>query len=159
MSLREDLDPLRQLKFSNESNAAILNAAAKAYREWHPFVTTGHLLLGLWLVDGISAAVLREFNITTASIEMELLANHITIQADVVDVKPSHTMRRLFNKMVWDTRQKRELFIGTEDLLLALVNYPQWPGLNFLKSAGADVITVQATVVSLLAQVESKSKT
>jgi ATP-dependent Clp protease ATP-binding subunit ClpC len=148
-------------RFTKHARQVLQLAQEEATRLNHTYVGTEHLLLGLAKEEnGLASKVLRELGVTSADVTraVERMAPH---NPRPPYGKPTLTPRtkRVIEVAVEEARQMGHPYIGTEHLLLGLVQEEEGIGSEVLRGLGMslDRIRTQVNRAILESQVQEKS--
>jgi hypothetical protein len=146
-------------RFTARARAALDESGEAAMRLGHGYVGTEHMLLGL-LVDpeGLAAKVLTELNVTAAGVEAAIVAH--TPATDIHITTPPFTplARDAVARTVREAIGLGHNYVGTEHILLALMDDSDGMAASILTSLGVTLEPVRARVVELLAGYVSTTK-
>ena len=141
-------------RFTDRARKVMQLANQEAYRWNHDHVGTEHVLLGLVKEgSGLAAHVLQQFGLTVANVRAAA-EKYIKPGPDVVIGRLPHTPRtkRLIENAVGEARHLKHNHVGTEHLLLGLLD----PGVNggptshILRDLKVDEHDVRCAVLELL---------
>ncbi len=150
-------------KFTSGAQQAVNEAARVAGSKGESYVGTEHLLMGLILEGGTAAEILKK-----QGVEQEIAEKYI----DSVSVEGNGTQvmgytprtKKILEMSVAISRQLGHGYIGTEHLLLAIINERESMGFRMLHDLRADMGAIQQEILMLgegggIAESESQSAT
>ena len=132
-----------------------------AARLGHPYIGSEHLLIGLLTEkDGTASRLLREFQVDAKKAE-ELIDSLITPRrGDLLQEKPGYTPR--LQNILHNAAQEAQLLsldrIGTEHLLLALLEDVECVGARLLHTMQVDLQKLFRTLLDILDAPEERSR-
>lgn len=147
--LREDnMDNMS--RFTAGAQEAVNQAAQFASSMGENYVGTEHLLLGLVLEGGTAAEILRK-----QGIDADKAAEYIrSVSTDggygnpqVIGYTPR--TKKIIEMSVAFSRQLGQNFIGTEHMLLAIINERESMGFRMLRDLGADLAAMQQEILAV----------
>jgi hypothetical protein len=143
--------------FTERSKRAVREAEREAVKMGHNFISTSHIMIGLYKEGtGVAAHVLKHFKVNLA----DLISETNNSMSGLEPPKPGETVKltktakecfiraRDESRLMETTKHNGKPFIGTEHLLLALL--PELGRTGPLRKTGLDAETVRAYVLSLL---------
>ncbi len=150
-------------RFTAGAQQAVNEAAKVASARGENYVGTEHLLLGLILEGGTAAEILGKYGVDKKSTEkyidsVSVSGGYGSIQ--VVGYTPR--TKKIIEMSVGISRQLGHSFIGTEHMLLAIINERESMGYRLLHDLGADMGAMQQEILAIGeggAQAEKKQKT
>ncbi len=142
-------------RYTKRAQAALSAATEEAVRLGHNFVGTEHLLIGLFEPAGsIAAQILDESGITRDRVEQEINMRIPSAwsQAAGHGASPARTPRatQCLDHALRAALAMGHNYIGTEHLLLALVDDPEGLAAKILADFDLDVGTTKHAVIELL---------
>lgn len=146
--------------FTEGSQTAFAMAEQEARRFSHHHIGTEHLLVGLARQDsGIAACVLAGFDIDFRRLRIEV-TNLIQLEpADQLPVRYPITLRlrRAIESSATEAEELGHQYIGTEHLLLGLVNDPDSMACQVLMNCGVKPEEIRGEVHFILDSTRAKS--
>ena len=140
-------------KFTDHARRVLTLAQDEAQRLNHNFIGTEHLLLGLVREeDGTAALVLHNLGIELAKVRTA--TEFIIGQGDVPvggEVGLTPRAKRVIELAIDEARTLGHRYIGTEHLLLGLVNEGRGIGAGVLESLGVSLDRTRAEVLRVIA--------
>jgi ATP-dependent Clp protease ATP-binding subunit ClpA len=104
-------------RYSHHARRALTHASQLVHRYQHPYVDTGHLLVGVLLTEGsIGFQVLRAMDLNAAQAEPQLQALYAPLNVLPNDNALEMTLQLAADEAVWLSHH----YIGTEHLLLGI---------------------------------------
>ena len=106
-------------RYSHHARRALTHASLLVERYQHPYVDTGHLLIGVLLTEGsIGCQVLQAMDLSAAQAELQLQALYPLLNGPLtgVDNALAMTLQLAADEAVWLAHH----YIGTEHLLLGI---------------------------------------
>lgn len=137
-------------RFTAGAQQAVNEAAKVASARGENYVGTEHLLLGLILEGGTAAEILGKYGVDKKSTEkyidsVSVGGGYGNIQ--VVGYTPR--TKKIIEMSVAISRQLGHGFIGTEHMLLAIINEKESMGYRMLHDLGADMDAMQQEILAL----------
>ena len=128
-------------RFTERGVRAVLLSQEEARREGHTFVGTEQLLLGLLAErHGIAAHVLQDLGITMQDIRIEIeRINGHGISFSKLDAPFTPRAKRALENAIEEARKIGQSYVGTEHLLLAILNDETGMGVQILRHLGQDL--------------------
>jgi len=110
-------------RFSESAKEVLTLAQSEAERAGHSYIGTEHLLLGLIAeADGLGGQVLRgsglDLAATRAEIEPVLSGSERPVQKEMT---PTSRVKRIIEMAFDDARLQRQMIVGTDNVLVALL--------------------------------------
>jgi len=142
-----------RLPFTDRARRAMALANQEAQRLAHDHIGTEHLLLGLVKEDsGMAAVVLRDFklDLTTVRRTVERLTHGPSKSPILLGPEQTSRIRRVLDHASQEARDLSHNYIGTEHLLLGLLNEPEGTAARALADLSLKVDDVRAAVLRLL---------
>ena len=140
--------------YAGRARRAILLAQEEAKRTQSSHVGSEHLLVGLLLGgDGVAARALRHLGV-----ELEIVRPIVESKNDpslVSDPKLTPEAKRILGFAVVEAKRFRRDTVGTEHLLLALMNEENGTGATILRELGVDLHEARTTVFDFAGPVEA----
>ncbi len=145
-------------RFTEHARHVIELAKQEAQRFGNEFVGTEHLLWGLAKENhGIAAATLEHFNVNLKPLrkDVEALLNSRP-HVEVVEKLPqSQEVKDAINHAVEEARLMHHNFVGTEHILLGLLQDPETVASQVLTNLGLKLDTARDTVRDLAAKLHN----
>ncbi|MBT8198905.1 MAG: hypothetical protein KJO36_00175 [Acidimicrobiia bacterium] len=143
-------------RFTERARRAVVLAQEEARSLNHNYIGTEHILLGLIdESDGLAAIALGRHRIEQAS-----LRSHVVAIVGQGEQSPSGHVpftpraKEILEASLRESRQLGHNYIGTEHILLALIDEGEGVGAQVLLAAGANLTDIRDTVVDLLSGVK-----
>lgn len=147
-------------KFTEPARRLLHHAQEEAQRFQHSYIGTEHLLLGLLgTTDSVAIQVLESMGIELQKVRSA--TEFIVERGDRIilgEIGLTPRAKRLIESAVDEARQLHHPYIGTEHLLLALIDDDGGPALGALESMGIQVAQVHAETLRLIGHAESLRK-
>ncbi|PWM99847.1 MAG: ATP-dependent Clp protease ATP-binding subunit ClpC [Massilioclostridium sp.] len=125
--------------FTEKANKALNDAISISGKLGHTCVGTEHLLYGLACGDSVAATLLHEKGITEDSVQQKLteaIGKGISSQMTPNDFTPR--VKRILERSIREARQLGHSYVGTEHILIALLNEQDSYGVLFMQEMGAN---------------------
>jgi Clp amino terminal domain, pathogenicity island component len=140
-------------RFAEEARRATALASEEARQLGHDFIGTEHMLLGL-LASGSGPAysVLTELEVTLDSARVMVAERVHASQGGDVESPPFTPLAK--KSLSWALREALEAespLIGSEHLLLGLIDVPDGGGARILEELGGSLLYVREAIVALRA--------
>lgn len=136
--------------FTQKANASMNNAINVASEYGHTFIGSEHILIGLLREeDSIAATALNEKGITLEKMEEKLAQVHgrgITTSVNPNDFTPRS--KRIIQRAVLFASKLGHDYVGTEHLLISLLNDSDSYAVRFITEAGTDLNDLLSAVLS-----------
>ncbi|NLY77216.1 MAG: ATP-dependent Clp protease ATP-binding subunit [Tissierellia bacterium] len=144
-------------RFTERAQKAILLAQEEAKRLNHNYVGTEHILLGLIAEsEGIAAKVLNQ-----AGVDLEKARNEVvniigegSFEVDIMGFTPR--TKRIFELSFLQARNLGHNYVGTEHILLGLLEENEGVAIAVLRNLGVDIRMVQENIIKMLTDSQSK---
>lgn len=139
-------------RFTERAQKVLVLAQEEARRLKYPFIGTEHILLGLIREgEGIAARALEELNISAdkvaAAVEQIVEMGDQSVPADI---PPTPRAKKVLELAVEESRRLGHNYVGTEHLLLGLIQEGEGVAAQVLTALGANLDRVRQQVVSML---------
>jgi cell division septum initiation protein DivIVA len=148
--------PNKMERFSQRARRVLNLAQQEAESLNHRSIGTGHLLAGLIREDqGVGGRVLRELKIDYAAllpIVREFYDNAVRVQAAAPDLSPN--TKRVLEMSVKESRRMGHHHIGTEHMLMAILQAADTTAFRILERLNLDAKTVEKRVIRAVRQEE-----
>ncbi|NLW21778.1 MAG: ATP-dependent Clp protease ATP-binding subunit [Tissierellia bacterium] len=144
-------------RFTERAQKAILLAQEEARRLRHNYVGTEHILLGLLAEgEGIAATALNKVGVDLEKARNEVIKaiGQGNYDADIMGFTPR--TKRIFELSFLEARNLGHNYVGTEHILLGLLDESEGVAISVLKKLGVDIPKLKQTVLSMLADNQSK---
>ena len=144
-------------RFTGRAQKAILLAQEEAQRLKHNYVGTEHLLLGLISEgEGIAAKTLEAegVNIEVARSQVVNAVGYGNYETEILGFTPR--TKKVFELSFLEARKLGHNYIGTEHILLGLIEEGEGVAIAILRSFGMDIDKLKATIIEMLAEGNSK---
>ncbi len=126
--------------YAERARRAILRAQDEAARLQSSYVGSEHLLIGLLLEsDGVAARALSHLGVELTNVRPIVEANSEAAPLSFKAPKLTTEAKRILELAVVEARRFRRNTIGTEHLLLALMNEENGAGATILRQLGVDL--------------------
>ncbi len=145
-------------RFTEKAQKAILLAQEEAKRLRHNYVGTEHILLGLLAeTEGVAAQALNNMgvNLENAREEVIKLIGQGDYDADIMGFTPR--TKRLFELSFLEARNLGHNYVGTEHILLGLLEESEGVAVLVLKKLGVDIQKLEENILDMLADNQYKS--
>jgi ATP-dependent Clp protease ATP-binding subunit ClpC len=147
-------------RFTERARCVTVLALEEAQRRRHPYLGTEHLLLGLLQDgDGIAIAVLQKAGLSIDQIRLAVerrLPRHSDASgAGEIPFTPNG--KKVLQYGVEECQRLGHDHIGTEHLLLGLLQVKEGLAANVLNSLGVSLAKTRETILDLLSGAESQS--
>ena len=135
--------------FSENSTRALTLSLEAARQFGHGYIGTEHLLLGLLRADGgVSSKVLLDAGLTDEFVVERIKENvGVGVPSDVSGQDMTPRMKRILERSFVEARRTGNYIIGTEHILMALLEEPNCQAVEIIESAGIDVRSLYASVL------------
>ncbi|MBQ9994681.1 MAG: ATP-dependent Clp protease ATP-binding subunit, partial [Clostridia bacterium] len=138
--------------FTNKANGAMNSAIQTACEFGHTFIGTEHILVGLLKEsDGVAAQALGDNGITLEDIEERLGETHgkgMMTSLNPNDLTPRG--KRIIQRGMLFASKLGNNYVGTEHLLIALLNDRDSYAVKFINDAGGDPADILSTVLTIV---------
>ncbi|MDH4207758.1 MAG: ATP-dependent Clp protease ATP-binding subunit [Anaerolineae bacterium] len=144
-------------RFSKRARRSLAYAQEEARRLNHPYIGTEHLLLGLVREENsVAARVLRSLGVEADAVRSaveEIIGSGEQPVISRIGLSPR--TKRIIELAVNQAREMGNNYIGTEHLLLGLIEEGEGVAVDVLKSLGVTTERVRAKTASLVAKGQS----
>ena len=144
-------------RFTERAQKAILLAQEEAKRLRHNYVGTEHILLGLIAEnDGIAARVLANVGVTLEKAREEVIkaVGQGNYDVDIMGFTPR--TKRIFELSFLQARNLGHNYVGTEHILLGLLEENEGVAVVVLKKLGVDTVALKENIISMLSDSQPK---
>ncbi|MDR7857806.1 ATP-dependent Clp protease ATP-binding subunit [Tissierella sp.] len=144
-------------RFTEKAQKAILLSQEEAKGLKHNYVGTEHLLLGLIAEgEGVGAKALVEFGVTLDKARAEIIAaiGQGDYGSDILGFTPR--TKRIFELGFIEARNLGHNYVGTEHLLLGLLEEGEGVAIVVLKKLGVDISKLGEFVLSMITDTGAK---
>ncbi len=144
-------------RFTEKAQKAILLAQEEAKKLRHNYVGTEHILLGLLAeTDGVAGKALNNMgvNLENARNEVIKLVGQGSYDADIMGFTPR--TKRIFELSFLEARNLGHNYVGTEHILLGLLEEAEGVAVIVLKKLGVDVKKLEENILDMLADNQYK---
>lgn len=144
-------------RFTERAQKAILLAQEEAKRLKHNYVGTEHILLGLLAeAEGIAAKVLNQagVNLDKARNEVVRIVGEGNFEVDIMGFTPR--TKRIFELSFLQARNLGHNYVGTEHILLGLLEENEGVALAVLNNLGVDISRLRENILKILTDHQSK---
>nr|QYB18914.1 ATP-binding subunit of clp protease [Climaconeis sp.]QYB18955.1 ATP-binding subunit of clp protease [Climaconeis sp.] len=145
-------------KFTEGAIKVIMIAQEESRRMGHNFVGTEQLLLGvIGQKHGIGARSLRRVQVTTRKIRREIEL-YVGLGTGFVGLEIPFTPRakRVLEMAVQEAKDINQNFVGTEHILLALVNEPDGVARRTLENIGVDIRRLRRLIIQYIEETQER---
>jgi len=144
-------------RFTERAQKAILLAQEEAKKLNHNYVGTEHILLGLLAEsEGIAAKVLNQ-----AGVDLEKARNEVirivgegNYEVDIMGFTPR--TKRIFELSFLQARNLGHNYVGTEHILLGLLEENEGVAIAVLRNLGVDIYKLKENIIKLLTDSQFK---
>jgi ATP-dependent Clp protease ATP-binding subunit ClpC len=144
-------------RFTERAQKSILLAQEEAKKLRHNYVGTEHILLGLLAEgEGIAAVALNNMGIDLEKVKNEVI-NAIgegSYDADIMGFTPR--TKRIFELSFLEARNLGHNYVGTEHILLGLLEEGEGVAIVVLKKLGIDIQKLEENILNMLSDNQSK---
>ena len=136
----------------SENSTRALNLALEAARQFgHGYIGTEHLLLGLLRADGgVSSKVLLDAGLTDEFVVERIKENvGVVVPSDVSGQDMTPRLKRILERSFVEARRTGNYIIGTEHILMSLLEEPNCQAVEIIESAGIDIRSLYSDVIIL----------
>jgi ATP-dependent Clp protease ATP-binding subunit ClpC len=149
-------------RFTDRARRVVVEAQHEARKLGHNYIGTEHLLLGLIHEgNGLAAKALESLGISAAA-----LREQVEVVVDTGDAPRSSSghipftprAKQVLRLALAEAQRLGHNYIGTEHLLLALIEEHDGVAGQVLAAAGADAERVRAEVVRMLAEYQQRQR-
>ncbi len=145
-------------RFTERAQKAILLAQEEAKNLRHNYVGTEHILLGLLAEgEGVAAVALSNMGVELENVRKEVL-NTIgkgSYDADIMGFTPR--TKRIFELSFLEARNLGHNYVGTEHILLGLLEEGEGVAIVVLKKLGVDIQKLEENILNMLSDNQSKA--
>lgn len=144
-------------RFTERAQKAILLAQEEAKKLRHNYVGTEHILLGLLAEsEGIAAKVLNQVSVDIEKARSEVLkvVGQGNYDADIMGFTPR--VKRIFELSFLQARNLGHNYVGTEHILLGLLEESEGVAITILKKLGVDTAALKKNTIKMLTDNQSK---
>lgn len=134
----------------SENSTRALNLALEAARQLgHGYIGTEHLLLGLLRADGgVSSKVLLDAGLTDEFVVERIKENvGVGVPSDVSGQDMTPRLKRILERSFVEARRTGNYIIGTEHILMSLLEEPNCQAVEIIESAGIDIRSLYSDVI------------
>ena len=127
-----------------------MNLALEAARQFgHGYIGTEHLLLGLLRADGgVSSKVLLDAGLTDEFVVERIKENvGVGVPSDVSGQDMTPRLKRILERSFVEARRTGNYIIGTEHILMSLLEEPNCQAVEIIESAGIDIRSLYSDVI------------
>jgi ATP-dependent Clp protease ATP-binding subunit ClpA len=145
-------------RFTDRARAVVTGAEAHARRLGHTYIGTEHLLLGLSEGDGVAARALNQVGFDRGRFEQAVIdevgQNHL---AGLAHIPHTPRVKKALGESLRQSLSMGHNYIGTEHIVLALLEDDSSLATKLVAEQGISAITVKAAVGDLLVRLQSIS--
>jgi len=144
-------------RFTERARQVLINASKEAKRLNDSYIGTEHILLGLVNEErGVAARVLRELGVSSVQVR-RTVENRADRSGEAApgttgSTPLSNRTKRVIESAVEEARRMNHQHIGTEHLLLGLINENGGMALDVLRELGADIDQVRMQTTRAIMQ-------
>ena len=134
----------------SENSTRALKLALEAVRQFgHGYIGTEHLLLGLLRADGgVSSKVLLDAGLTDEFVVERIKENvGVGVPSDVSGQDMTPRLKRILERSFVEARRTGNYIIGTEHILMSLLEEPNCQAVEIIESAGIDIRSLYSDVI------------
>lgn len=145
-------------RFTEKAQKAILLAQEEAKKLRHNYVGTEHILLGLLAeTEGIASQSLKKMGVELKKAREEIikLVGQGDYEADIMGFTPR--TKRLFELSFLEARNLGHNYVGTEHILLGLLEETEGVAVIILKKLGVDVEKLKEDILKTISSSQHKA--
>ena len=145
-------------RFTERAQKAILLAQEEAKRLRHNYVGTEHILLGLLAEgEGVAATSLGKMGVDLETVRNEVVKaiGEGNYDADIMGFTPR--TKRIFELSFLEARNLGHNYVGTEHILLGLLEESEGVAVAILRKLGVDTLKLRQDILSVLSDGANKS--
>lgn len=145
-------------RFTERAQKSILLAQEEAKNLRHNYVGTEHILLGLLAEgEGIAAVALNNMGVTLEGARNEVIKaiGQGSYAADIMGFTPR--TKRIFELSFLEARNLGHNYVGTEHILLGLLEEGEGVAIVVLNKLGVDIQKLEQNILDMLIDNQSKS--
>jgi len=146
-------------RFTERAQKAILLAQEEAKRLKHNYVGTEHILLGLLAEsEGIAARALNQAGVTLENARNEVIriVGEGNFEVDIMGFTPR--TKRIFELSFLQARNLGHNYVGTEHILLGLLEENEGVAIAVLINLGVDILKLKENIIKILTDSQSKQQ-
>lgn len=146
-------------RFTERAQKAILLAQEEAKRLKHNYVGTEHILLGLLAEsEGIAARALNQAGVTLEDARNEVIriVGEGNFEVDIMGFTPR--TKRIFELSFLQARNLGHNYVGTEHILLGLLEENEGVAIAVLINLGVDISKLKENIIQILTDSQSKQQ-
>jgi ATP-dependent Clp protease ATP-binding subunit ClpC len=146
-------------RFTERAQKAILLAQEEAKRLKHNYVGTEHILLGLLAEsEGIAAKALNQAGVTLEDARNEVIriVGEGNFEVDIMGFTPR--TKRIFELSFLQARNLGHNYVGTEHILLGLLEENEGVAIAVLINLGVDISKLKENIIQILTDSQSKQQ-
>lgn len=146
-------------RFTERAQKAILLAQEEAKRLKHNYVGTEHILLGLLAEsEGIAAKALNQAGVTLENARNEVIriVGEGNFEVDIMGFTPR--TKRIFELSFLQARNLGHNYVGTEHILLGLLEENEGVAIAVLINLGVDISKLKENIIQILTDSQSKQQ-
>ena len=140
-------------RFTDRVRKVLFLAREEAGRMQHEYIGTEHLLLGIIREgEGIAAQVLQRLGVNFDQIQ-QAIEDYVSAQSGTLtigEIPFTPRAKRVLERSIDEARKQNHNYVGTEHLLLALIQEEDGVAGRVLKELGADYDKVKKETLKLL---------
>ncbi|HSQ90396.1 ATP-dependent Clp protease ATP-binding subunit [Romboutsia sp.] len=146
-------------RFTQRAKKAIDLSLEAAQKLGHKVVGSEHLLLGLIKEkEGIAAKVLLKLGLTEELLEAKIIEIEGKADIPVIDIALSPRSKQILELSGMFANKLKTNYIGTEHILLAIVQEGEGIGIKILNAEGIDERTIVQLIIDMMGLDEDSSK-
>jgi ATP-dependent Clp protease ATP-binding subunit ClpC len=145
-------------RFTERAQKAILLAQEEAKNLRHNYVGTEHILLGLLAEgEGVAAVALNNMGVDLETVRNEVLnvVGKGSYDADIMGFTPR--TKRIFELSFLEARNLGHNYVGTEHILLGLLEEGEGVAIVVLKKIGVNIEKLEESVLNMLSDNQAKT--
>ena len=145
-------------RFTERAQKSILLAQEEAKKLRHNYVGTEHLLLGLAAEgEGVGAIALKNMGVNLEKIRNEVVkaVGQGNYSADIMGFTPR--TKRIFELSFLQARNLGHNYVGTEHILLGLLEEGEGVAVVVLKKLGINIESLKKNILNMLSDNQSKT--
>lgn len=146
------------MNFTEKAQKAIGLSTQQAAELGHTFVGSEHILIGLLQEDtGIAYSSLRKFGVTASELKEKVMQVDGAGNVPTQSVEFTPRVKRIFEISGMIARKLSHNYIGTEHILLAILEEGRNIGVRILQEMGVDITVLAKDIMSRISRVSSMS--
>jgi len=139
-------------RFSDRARKVVSLANQEAQRRNHEYVGTEHILLGLLKEgSGVASVILRNLNVNCrVRLEVEKLVQDGPDMVTMGKLPQTPRAKKVFEYAIEESKKMNLGYVGTEHLLLGLLDENEGIACQVLKNLGLTIDRIRTEIVTLL---------